>query len=75
MQMKKVTALRAFYFQRKLIAVGTPIELPSVFAIELIAANKAEAVAEVEKSSEPVSTSDTSHAHDQKDEGGKRRAK
>ena len=42
MKTKKVTVLRAFYFNRAVQALGSVVELPSVFADEMIAAKKAE---------------------------------
>lgn len=44
LQTQKVRAVRGFYFDRKLVKVGTTIELPKVFAIEVCAANKAEPI-------------------------------
>ncbi len=42
MKTKKVTVIRAFYFNREIQALGRVVELPSVFADEMIAAKKAE---------------------------------
>ena len=42
MKTKKVTVIRAFYFNREIQALTRVVELPSVFADEMIAAKKAE---------------------------------
>jgi len=54
MQTKKVKVLRAFYFQGKEIKVGEVTELPRVFALEMIAANKCTAVEEEKKPEKPT---------------------
>ncbi len=42
MQTKTVRVVRAFYFQGKSTKVGDVLDLPHVFALEMIAAHKAE---------------------------------
>ncbi len=42
MQTKTVRVLRAFYFNSKPTKVGDVLDLPHVFALEMIAAHKAE---------------------------------
>ena len=44
MQTQSVRVVRAFYYQGKPTKVGTLVELPKVFAKEMIAAKKAEEV-------------------------------
>lgn len=44
MQTKTVRVLRAFFLDGKPTKVGTTIELPAVFALEMCAAHKAELV-------------------------------
>jgi hypothetical protein len=44
MQTQSVRVVRAFYYQGKPTKVGTMVELPKVFAKEMIAARKAEEV-------------------------------
>lgn len=42
MTTRKVLVLRAFYFNREIQKQGTVVELPGVFASEMISAKKAE---------------------------------
>jgi hypothetical protein len=42
LQVTKVRVVRAFYFDKKPTTVGTVVELPKIFASEMIAAKKAE---------------------------------
>jgi hypothetical protein len=44
LQVTKVRVTRAFYFDKKPTKVGSVVELPKVFAAEMIAAHKAEPV-------------------------------
>lgn len=44
METRTVRALRGFYFDRKVVKLGTIIKLPKIFAIEVCASNKAEMV-------------------------------
>lgn len=44
MQTQRVKVTRAFFFERKPLAVGTEVDLPLIFAREVIASNKAERV-------------------------------
>ncbi len=44
MQTKTIRVLRAFYFQGTLNPVGAIVTLPSFFAVEMKAANKAEII-------------------------------
>lgn len=46
MKTRKVKVVRPFYFERKVRERNCVIEVPALFAIEVIAANKAEAVEE-----------------------------
>jgi hypothetical protein len=62
LQTKKVRVLRAFTdHTKKVVKVGDTVELPKVFALEMIAANKAAPVEEpapVAKEPEPKKSSD-----------------
>lgn len=51
---KRVRVTRAFYYQRKACQVGDLVALPPVFALEMIAAHKAEPVSEPLKSESKV---------------------
>lgn len=42
MNIKTVRVLRAFYFKGKPTRIGETLDLPNVFALEMIAAKKAE---------------------------------
>lgn len=48
MKTMRVKVLRKFFFDRKVQELGTTPELPAVFALEMIAANKAERMVEAE---------------------------
>jgi hypothetical protein len=54
MATRKVQVLRSFYYERTAMKVGDTVELPALFANELIANNKAQAVIEPEKAAEPA---------------------
>lgn len=64
LQTKTVRVLRNFYYQAKAIEKGTVVTLPKVFAIEMIAANKAEAA-----DGEPESTPKTGAKQPEKKAG------
>ena len=42
LQVAKVRVVRAFYYDKKPVKVDTVVELPKIFAAEMVAANKAE---------------------------------
>lgn len=48
MKTMRVKILRKFFFERKVQDIGATPELPAVFALEMIAANKAERIVETE---------------------------
>jgi hypothetical protein len=54
MQTQSVRVVRAFYYQGKPTKVGTMVELPKVFAKEMIAARKAEEVEAAKAVEKPV---------------------
>jgi len=56
-QLTKVRVVRAFYFDKKPTKVDTIVEVPKIFAAEMVAANKAEFV-----DSTPEPTSERSGA-------------
>lgn len=53
MKTMRVKVLRKFYFDRKVQELGSVVELPAVFAVEMIAANKAERIEESAPSASP----------------------
>lgn len=57
MKITKVVVLRPFYYNREIQALGRAVELPSLFAEEMIAAKKADRFIEVA----PVVSPSSSH--------------
>lgn len=52
MKTMRVKVLRPFYFNRTVQKLGTTVELSVVFALEMIAASKAERIEEKDQSAE-----------------------
>jgi len=54
MKTMRVKILRKFFYERTVQEIGATPELPAVFALEMIAANKAERVIVAEPSAAPA---------------------